>query len=265
MKKEATMDLAGPCGFDTLFHRSLPHILENIFLSLDYESLKTCYHVSNQWKEFITSDYFKGKARQQFSSNIEDDEMSLSEASNLGNADEVRSLLSYGLADVNYVGWIYIRTALHEASERGHNDVVKVLLDQGADLNIVDEEYGKTPLHLAAVGNHKEVTQTLIDKVADPNKEDENRETPLHLAAYKGLNDIVKILLDGGADPNKTGEHVGTPLLFAVRGGQKDVVQTLVDAGADPNKKANKQEFSPLGKARQCRYSEMVKILEDAG
>ena len=39
----ATMDARpsdGACAFDKLFARSVPHILEEIFLSLDYESLK---------------------------------------------------------------------------------------------------------------------------------------------------------------------------------------------------------------------------------
>ena len=260
------MEHMGSCGFDTLFNKNMPHILEKIFLSLDYESLKTCYNVSNQWKEFITSDSFKGKARKQFSSDIEEEETWLCVASNMGNIDEVRSLLRYGLVDVNYVGWIHDRTALHEASQGGHNNVVKVLLDQGADPNIqADKEYGKTPLHMAAVGNHKEVVKTLLDKGADPNKEDEGKETPLHFASYKGFNGVVKLLLDGGADPNTVGtpEIVGTPLLFAVLGSQKEVVQTLVDAGADPNK--GNEEISTLDLARERGLDEIVRILVGAG
>ena len=75
------MEYEGGCGFDTLFSKSLPHILENIFLSLDYYSFKTCYEVSNQWKEFITSDSFQKKAKDTFSSDIEYDVESLFEAS----------------------------------------------------------------------------------------------------------------------------------------------------------------------------------------
>ena len=47
-------------------------------------------------------------------------------------------------------------------------------------------------------------------------------------------------------------------------GGQKEVVQTLLDAGADPNV-GNEEEYSPLGRARQCRYTEIAEILEEAG
>ena len=37
-------------GFDKLFVMNVPHILEKIFLSLDYESFKKCHDVSNTWK-----------------------------------------------------------------------------------------------------------------------------------------------------------------------------------------------------------------------
>ena len=30
------------CAFNKLFNKSVPHILEKIFLSLDYASFKTC-------------------------------------------------------------------------------------------------------------------------------------------------------------------------------------------------------------------------------
>ena len=72
-------------------------------------------------------------------------------------------------------------------------------------------------------------------------------------------------MIDGGADPNEAREYVGTPLHFAVLGGEKEVVvQTLLERGADPNK-GNEEEYSPLGKARQCCYTEIAKILEEAG
>ena len=59
-------------------------------------------------------------------------------------------------------------------------------------------------------------------------------------------------------------EEVGTPLFLAVMAGKKEVVQIILDAGADPNK-GNEQEFSPLGEARICHFSEISKMLENAG
>ena len=55
-----TMD---PCAFDMLFTRSVPNILEKIFLSLDYNSFKACLEVSKAWKGLLVSESFKRKAK----------------------------------------------------------------------------------------------------------------------------------------------------------------------------------------------------------
>ena len=42
-----------------LFTESVPHVLEKIFFSLDYESFKTCKEVSISWNKLLTSESFK--------------------------------------------------------------------------------------------------------------------------------------------------------------------------------------------------------------
>ena len=44
-----------PCCFDDLFRRNLIHILERIFQSLDFKSLKRCFEVCHQWNHFLNS------------------------------------------------------------------------------------------------------------------------------------------------------------------------------------------------------------------
>ena len=48
-------------SFDILFAINVPHILEKIFLSLDYESFKNCVKVNDAWKNLLTSEAFKRK------------------------------------------------------------------------------------------------------------------------------------------------------------------------------------------------------------
>ena len=62
METKDTMDY---CTFDTLFSKNVPHLLEKIFLSLDYKSYKRCLEVSKLWNDLLTSKSFqrKGKSR----------------------------------------------------------------------------------------------------------------------------------------------------------------------------------------------------------
>ena len=151
-----------PCAFDKLFTKSVPHILEKIFLSLDYERFKTCLKVSNAWKEMLTTRSFEMKRKIAYREEIFKDEKKLLEASEEGNAGEVRRIISSGMVDVNCVGdfqWeLTPLTPLCVASKKGHKDVVQLLLDNGADTK-KGNELGQTPLLLAAIWGRKDVVR----------------------------------------------------------------------------------------------------------
>ena len=52
---------ASNCGFDLLFNKNVPHIFENIFFKLDYDSFMTCRKVSKAWSELLSSKSFRQK------------------------------------------------------------------------------------------------------------------------------------------------------------------------------------------------------------
>ena len=58
--------------FDLLFKRNVPHILEKIFLYLDYESYKSCLMVNKRWNQFLTSDSFKRIGKSTFDRWLQD-------------------------------------------------------------------------------------------------------------------------------------------------------------------------------------------------
>ena len=87
-------------SFDTLFTINVPHILEHIFFSLDYESYKTCLEVCKAWNELLTSESYQEKGRTLFHREILKDGKRLCDASREGCIVEVRRLLSTGLVDV---------------------------------------------------------------------------------------------------------------------------------------------------------------------
>ena len=53
-----------PCAFDKLFDRSLPSVLEKMFLSLDSASLKKCREVCNAWNGMIKTGPFQRKLQE---------------------------------------------------------------------------------------------------------------------------------------------------------------------------------------------------------
>jgi ankyrin repeat protein len=82
--------------------------------------------------------------------------------------------------------------ALQAASARGHEQVVKLLLDKGADLNAQGGEYGNA-LQAAAARGHEQVVKLLLDKGADPNAQGGEYGNALQAASARGHEQVVKL------------------------------------------------------------------------
>ncbi|KAJ5761102.1 hypothetical protein N7520_008258 [Penicillium odoratum] len=129
--------------------------------------------------------------------------------------------------------------ALIVAAEKGHLQVVKILLQAKADLNARSEDlFGLTALQAAFKG-HIDVVNTLIQAKADVNAEPGEilGRTALQAAAEWGHIDVVNTLIQAKADVNaESGEILGrTALQAAAEWGHIDVVNTLIQAKADVN------------------------------
>ena len=79
-------------------------------------------------------------------------------AAEKGHTNIVRLLLTKG-ADVNAKKY-FDQTALMEAAENGHADIVRILLDKGADVNVKDW-YGYTAISRAASCDHTDIVRLL--------------------------------------------------------------------------------------------------------
>lgn len=108
------------------------------------------------------------------------------------------------------------RMLLQKLCDKGDYEGASELIKQGADVN--DRDYaGNTALHDAALKGHIDIVRLLLDNGAeiDIRSGVTDLDTPLIDAASHGHVDIVKLLLDRGADPRIYNAQGKTALDFA--------------------------------------------------
>lgn len=146
-------------------------------------------------------------------------------------------------------------SALIKACQKGHVDIVKLLINNCAKVNQINIE-NKTPLHFAAANGHLEVVQFLIEKGADVNKVNEKEGfiylcrklgvpksirmylfdikyaedglTALHLAAANVHKEVVQFLINNGAKVNQINSKNKTPLDIAIENGRVNEITILL-------------------------------------
>jgi ankyrin repeat protein len=130
----------------------------------------------------------------------------------------------------------YGRTPLSYAAERGHEAVVKLLLDIGKVDADSDTGNGRAPLSWAAERGHEAVAKLLLEKGAYvDSREGWSSPTPLSLAVEHGHEAVVQLLLEKGAYVESRDNDGRTPLSLAAEHGHEAVVRLLLKGGADVN------------------------------
>jgi len=159
--------------------------------------------------------------------------------------------------------WGSGQTALVDAIQGGHLDVVRLLIDKkAADPNLADSQ-GLAPLHQAALRSQTEMVSYFLSHGADVKKADASY--PLLVSAAGGDPEIARLLLQKGADPNKRLSDGTTPLIAAsMRADGLGSVPLLLKRSADVNGGNNARE-TPLMKAAAYKNAALVKLLLDKG
>ena len=181
-------------------------------------------------------------------------------------------------------------TPLHLAIDRGHEGVVRILLEaRNINVNARSRD-GATPLHAAAGKNNPEVVKLLLNAGAEvnnrygkmsslsraPNYEhlssllneihsSEYDISPLHIATANGNLEIITLLIDSGAHRNAKYVHGSTvsPLHLAAAQGYVAAVQLLLERGARINQLASR--WTPLHVAVWMNQIDVAKVLIDRG
>ncbi|CAL4063982.1 unnamed protein product [Meganyctiphanes norvegica] len=147
-----------------------------------------------------------------------------------GDVNKTQEALSEG-ADPNtcIAESIWKSPMLLVAVYKGHLELVKLLLENGADLHRQDQ-LGRQAVHEAATCGRLEILQLLHERGAIINAINKLSETPLHKAAFMNREDIVHWLLEHGASPTMTNSKGLTPADEAHRYGYNELAFMLKQA-----------------------------------
>jgi ankyrin repeat protein len=153
---------------------------------------------------------------------------------------------------------------LHEAADKGQEELVRLLLRHGADANRMNEG-GEAPLMLACRGGHLAVAQMLLPHMRAEVLQAENEHglTALHGAADGGNEEVVDYLIKNGAQVHiKDYKHGRTPLLIACIMGHLGVVKMLLrHVGVQAIEEADADGFTALHFAAFKGHEELVAFL----
>ncbi|KAL9958600.1 hypothetical protein ACROYT_G035638 [Oculina patagonica] len=178
-----------------------------------------------------------------------------------GNNDESNPLLKKKFGQ-------FKETALHLAVKYGHEEIVKLLLENGADIHATNLHLC-TVLHTATDGTEGINIIMLILRCngVNVNARDGYGNTPVKLAAEKGNSDAVRLLMQNGADVTIADNGENTTLHVAAKKGHVQVLemllQKLVNTGIIG--KQNKDKNTPLHLAVERQNRQGVAMLLNFG
>ena len=161
--------------------------------------------------------------------------------------------------DVNARGVYKESTPLHQASDKGHVEVVRVLLEHGADVTAQNED-NLTPLHRASRSGREEIVRVLLEHGADGAARDKKRMTPLHWASARGHVEVAHILLERSGDAGARDKDGWTPLHYAAFEGRVDIARILLKHGVDATVQ-DKDGRTPLHRSSSEGHLEVTRFL----
>jgi ankyrin repeat protein len=155
----------------------------------------------------------------------------------------------------------------HIAAYFGIHSVLSDSLIVATELDSKDSYYGKTPLIWSAEYGRQEVVRLLLEQGADVNANDRRKRTALYWAVGNRDEAIVRLLLKHHADVNSRDDGGREVLPRAVWDQQIAIVQLLVEYEADVNARADTggyrtaEEWSVLHEAAYNGTEKIVELL----
>jgi serine/threonine-protein phosphatase 6 regulatory ankyrin repeat subunit B len=176
------------------------------------------------------------------------------------NRDEIVQLLLENGANINGSDSCVSPTPLQMAILGGNTSLIKILLDAGADIQVPGEYFDI--LHLVHEYGRKGLMRQLCTHEIPVDQADSCELTVLQAAACMGSCEIVRVLLDYGAHIN-TPSKSGCALSLAIFAKHQDIVALLLEKGA--NVDGADRNLNPLRRAVCSGCNSTVQLLIDHG
>ncbi|KAJ6113504.1 hypothetical protein N7523_006821 [Penicillium sp. IBT 18751x] len=191
------------------------------------------------------------------------DHDSLSAASEGGSETLVKMCLQASFQEDEY----WEKYPLSCAASKGHESIVKLLLEDGRLDPSAKDRYGRTPLHFAAFGGHENIVSILLDREdVDPDVKDMSMVTPLSDAAKSGHTGIMKLLLSSSqVDPDTRDTMQRTPLSYASVSGEPAAVSLLLATGKVDLESKCCMGRTPLSWAAHSGCPDTFRVLLETG
>lgn len=110
---------------------------------------------------------------------------------------------------------------------------VRWLLKHGIDPNVVETRTDRTPLEEAIYYGSDDLVDMLIDNGASVNQVFSNGQRPVHYAVQREDTSLLHSLLEKGVDTKVRTWYGATPFIMACSGGFVKSAQMLLDYGVD--------------------------------
>ena len=200
----------------------LQHLAEEIFYSLNIESLENCFEVNRLWREILNPSFwlkkcekYKGEFNYQTWTEVWQVTKNTIFEKELGR--KLKKI--YKLLETSTIHNLKLEDdPINWAAFYGHEVAIKSLINLYPQLMHTPNKFGMTPIHMAASMGHAGVVQMLVKNCFDnagpepnpefnPNARDNLGRTPIYFAAMHGHTNVIEILVavfNHDNDPNRT-------------------------------------------------------------
>jgi ankyrin repeat protein len=182
-------------------------------------------------------------------------------ASQQGNFEICKILIEEYEADIDVMtpsGW----TSLCYACKEGHQEIVKLILNNIRNIDIVSSKNkcGKTALMWASREGHLKIVDQLLRKGASIEAKTRDGGTAVHLAASQGHDHILNLLLSRGTSALHVDKQIRNALMIASKYGYVETAKVTHQAIMNQEDKIEK-----MMKESRGEYEKPVNLIDCNG